>query len=226
MSQTTVAVMQPYFYPYAGYFRLLAAADVFVIYDCVQFARRGRVHRCEVQGPSGSTEWLTLPLARQPRDVLIRDLEFADEARATLDERLARFDWIRAARGPMSKEVLQHLHGELGRPVDFLEDGLRLVSRLLGLTAPIIRSSSLAVPAGVGGQDRIISIVKALGGSAYVNPPGGRRLYSPQDFAAAGLGLAFLTPYHGPFINLLPALLSEDATTIRSDIMAQTHIET
>lgn len=225
MSQTTIAVMQPYFYPYAGYFRLLAAADIFVIYDCVQFARRGRIHRCEVPGPSGSPEWLTLPLARQPRDVLIRDLEFAHGARATLDERLARFDWIRAARGPMSKEVLQHLHGDLGRPVDFLEDGLRLVSRLLGLTAPIIRSSSLAIPSGLRGQERIISIVKSLGGSAYVNPPGGRTLYSSQDFAAAGLDLAFLSPYHGRFTHILPALLSEDAATIGSDIMAQAHTE-
>ena len=89
MTGPTVAVMQPYFFPYAGYFRLLAAADVFVIYDCVQFPRRGRVHRCEVTGLSGETQWLTLPLAHQPRDVLIRDLAFAVNARAELDRERA-----------------------------------------------------------------------------------------------------------------------------------------
>jgi len=77
-SRDAVAVMQPYFYPYAGYFRLLAAAEIFVIFDDVQFPRRGRVHRCEVPRPVGGSnsalEWLTLPLARQPRDTLIKDL--------------------------------------------------------------------------------------------------------------------------------------------------------
>ena len=76
-----VAVMQPYFFPYAGYFRLLHAVDDFVIFDCVQFPRRGRVHRTQVPGPTGQVEWLTLPLARHSRDTLIRDLAFAPDAR-------------------------------------------------------------------------------------------------------------------------------------------------
>ena len=65
----SVAVMQPYFFPYGGYFGLFAAAETFIVYDDVQFARRGRVHRCEAPGPAGGIEWLTLPLARQSRDL-------------------------------------------------------------------------------------------------------------------------------------------------------------
>ena len=85
-----VAVMQPYFFPYAGYFRLLDVVDHFVVFDCVQFPRRGRVHRTQVPGPTGGVEWLTLPLASMPREVLIRDLAFAPAARARLDDRLSR----------------------------------------------------------------------------------------------------------------------------------------
>ena len=58
-----VAVMQPYFYPYMGYFQLLAAVDLFVVFDSVQFPRRGRVHRCEVPDGLSGARWLTLPLA-------------------------------------------------------------------------------------------------------------------------------------------------------------------
>ena len=58
---TTIAVMQPYFVPYAGYFRLFAATDLFVIYDCVQFPRRGWVHRNQLPGANGQPNWLTLP---------------------------------------------------------------------------------------------------------------------------------------------------------------------
>ena len=75
----TVAIMQPYFIPYAGYFRLFAASDLFVIYDCVQFPRRGWVHRNKMFGADGRECWLTLPLAKMPRDVRIRDLSFSAE---------------------------------------------------------------------------------------------------------------------------------------------------
>ena len=54
--------MQPYFVPYAGYFRLFAAADVFVAYDCVQFPRRGWVHRNRLPTATGMSDWLTLPV--------------------------------------------------------------------------------------------------------------------------------------------------------------------
>jgi hypothetical protein len=82
--------MQPYFFPYAGYYRLFAVVDEFVIFDCVQFPRRGRVHRRRSPARGGGAEWLTLLLARQPRDVLIRDIAFSPDARQRFDERLAR----------------------------------------------------------------------------------------------------------------------------------------
>ena len=78
-----VAVMQPYFYPYAGYFRLFAAADCFVVLDCVQFNRRGRVHRAQLLDARGG--WLTLPLARQPRESLLRHAVGAAQVAAVGD---------------------------------------------------------------------------------------------------------------------------------------------
>ncbi|WP_444430711.1 WbqC family protein [Rhodobacter capsulatus] len=78
---TTVAVMQPYFFPYGGYYRLLAAADVFVILDCVQFPRRGRVHRSSLPGAG---RWITLPLEPAPRDSLISAMRLAPDAAGRL----------------------------------------------------------------------------------------------------------------------------------------------
>src|SRR5437588_4364462 len=83
----TVAIMQPYFIPYAGYFRLFAASDLFVIYDCVQFPRRGWVHRNRLVDRLGVERWLTLPLQKAPQDVPIRDLRFAFDAAALLAQR-------------------------------------------------------------------------------------------------------------------------------------------
>src|SRR5688500_16250036 len=182
MERTRVAVMQPYFYPYAGYFRLFAAADCFVVLDCVQFNRRGRVHRTQLPDGRGDIGWLTLPLARQPREVSIRDLAFAPGARAELDGRLQRAGWREPGNGPLAERVHAHLHGPLGSVVDFLEDGLRLVADALGFRPRLLRSSTLDIPRTLKGQARIVEIVRAVGGSDYLNPPGGRHLYDEAAF--------------------------------------------
>ena len=91
MTPRTVAIMQPYFCPYAGYFRLFAASDLFVLYDCVQFPRRGWVHRNRLPDASGVDRWLTLPIERAPRSVLIRDLAFPPRAVKVFADRLASF---------------------------------------------------------------------------------------------------------------------------------------
>ena len=213
--------MQPYLYPYAGYFRLLASADLFVILDCVQFNRRGRVHRVEVPAPAGGKEWLTLPLRRQPRETLIRDLAFADGARATLDKRLNRYVWLRTGKGMMANQIRTHLFGPLESVVDFLEDGLRMVTELLRLPMPLIRSSSLDLPSLARGEDRIIAIAQAVGATHYLNPPGGRHLYDTSSFQNNGLELSFLPPYKGRHPFLLPSLMAGDVEDIRADILDQ-----
>ena len=56
------AVMQPYLLPYIGYFQLIAAADVFVVYDDVQYMRGGWINRNRIL-LNGAPHWLTLPVA-------------------------------------------------------------------------------------------------------------------------------------------------------------------
>jgi hypothetical protein len=220
-----VAVMQPYFYPYAGYFRLFAAVDEFVVFDCVQFPRRGRVHRSQVPGPGGQEEWLTLPLRAQSRDVLIRELQFAADARAEFDRRLARFPWLATGRGELAERVHAHLHAPLDDVVGYLEAGLRLVADALGFAPRIRRSSSLHLDPSLRAQDRILAIAQACGATDYVNPPGGRELYEPAAFTAAGLGLHFLRPYAGRFTHLLPALLAHAPAELRADVLADAQPE-
>src|SRR5712664_3774556 len=94
---TTVAVMQPYFVPYAGYYRLFTAADIFVAFDCVQFPRRGWVHRNQFPVAPGVTDWLTLPIQKCDRSTRIADLVFVPDAAAQLDLRVQHFPILRNA---------------------------------------------------------------------------------------------------------------------------------
>ena len=218
-SSFTVAIMQPYFIPYAGYFRLFAASDLFVIYDCVQFPRRGWVHRNKMPGADGRECWLTLPLAKMPRDVRIRDLSFCADAGAILQERMRRIPLLASPRQADS-EIVESLKHVVGTPVDYLERLLSDTVSWLGLRWRTIRSSSLDLPDSLHGQDRIIEIARRLGATRYVNAPGGRRLYEPERFAAAGIELRFLDPYPGPSSSILQRILEEDRQSLSEDILA------
>lgn len=211
-----IAVMQPYFFPYAGYFRLFTHVDEFVLLDSVQFPRSGRVHRSETAPGS----WLSLPMARQPLATLIRELEFGAGARGEFDRRLAAQPWLFSARGEAAEQLREYLHAPLENVVDYLEDGLRLVNRLLGIDTPILRSSSLSIAPELRGQDRILAIAAARGARSYLNSPGGRALYQPDDFAAAGLALEFLPDYSGRHFHLLPALARGEAGAIAAELGA------
>ena len=141
----TVAVMQPYFVPYAGYFRLFAAADVVVSFDCVQFPRRGWVHRNRFTTSSGESAWLTLPLRKAPRDALISELIFPGDAGERLDAEIRRFPILARAKNERNSTLLRVL--ELGSDgvAAYLSQLVHDVARMLGFERKTLRSSSLDI---------------------------------------------------------------------------------
>lgn len=217
--ERTVAIMQPYFFPYAGYFRLLARSDLFVIYDCVQFPRRGWVHRNKLLDINGVPQWLTLPLLKASQDVLIRDLQFPPNARAVLAERLQPFP-LPSLDPAIKAELMEVLLDTKQSAVDYIVSTLAFVARHLGLPWAVIRSSSLEVPETFRGQDRIIEIARRVGTRRYINPPGGRDLYNAEAFAEQGMELDFLPAYDGPNGSILGRLLAEDRDALRRDIVS------
>jgi hypothetical protein len=208
--------MQPYFLPYAGYFRLIAQTDLFVIYDCVQFPRRGWLHRNKLQDANGAEQWLTLPLKPAPQEVLIGDLEFSDGAAQTLAERLRPFP-VASRDGPHAS-LLAAMRRTEGRPVDYITGLLEAASRQLDLPWNMIRSSSLEVPQNLRGQDRILEIARRLGATRYVNAPGGREFYEAQAFAEAGIELSFLEPWAGAGGSILQRIADDDLTALAEQV--------
>lgn len=217
--------MQPYFFPYAGYFRLFAAVDLFVALDCVQFPRRGWVHRNRLDDRNGEKQWLTLPLRKADRDsTRIVDLAFQDDAQSLLRQQVRRFPALdRLDKGVPGLE--QRLF-ELGaRPVDYLCDTLAWQARVLGLERPMRRSSEMDIDPELRAQDRIIAIAREVGASEYVNAPGGRELYEASGFEQAGLRLHFLSEYGGRFESMLQRLAAEDPAGIAAEIERFTSFE-
>ncbi|MBC7781062.1 MAG: WbqC family protein [Proteobacteria bacterium] len=214
---TTVAIMQPYFYPYAGYFRLFARADLFVVYDCVQFPRRGWVHRNRLTAADGTLQWLTLHLAHAPQDTAIRDMRLDPGAMTRLRADLRRFPLVAQARGdPIDRLPL--FTGEVD-VTDYLVRNLQAVLDLLGIRCPVQRSSALALDAELRGEQRILEIAARLGATRYLNAPGGRELYDAVTFRARGIDLAFLDTAAGPGSSMLERLCRDSIEAIRAEVV-------
>ena len=222
---TTVAVMQPYFVPYAGYYRLFAAADIFVAFDCVQFPRRGWVHRNQFSVAPGVNDWLTLPIQKCDRDTRIADLAFAPGAEATLCRSVQRFPLLKAAWKTPSPVIDSVKHTGSGSVADYLCAQLASVTAVLGISRPIVRSSSLGIPAQVRGQDRVIAVARAVGATRYVNSPGGRSLYQPEAFGEQGIELRFLSPFIASTDSVLSLLLTDSVERIAALIRNETTLE-
>ncbi|MDQ7050008.1 MAG: WbqC family protein [Enterobacterales bacterium] len=210
---TSIAIMQPYFMPYAGYFRLLQSADLFVIYDCVQFPRRGYVHRNQLLKKSnGEKKWLTLPLIKQPRSTQINQLKFKDDSPTTMQSKLLEFGIHKKS---VATDLMLHLLNFEQSPSNYLKNLLVYVCRHLEINTRFILSSELDIKPDLKGQDKIIALVKNLGGTQYINAPNGQKLYDSACFKRQDINLEFLSPFHGEHISILQYFINHDKKTLK-----------
>lgn len=215
---TTIAVMQPYFIPYAGYFRLFAEADLVCIFDCVQFPRRGWVHRNQLPGVAGQPLWLTLPLAKGPMNMRIADLRFAEDAPDALATRCRAFPVLRGIRHPLLDAMLS----PSGDVVGYLENLLSVACREMRLPFEIVRTTTMQIPSAFQGQERVLEVCRKLGADRYINLAGGRRLYDAESFARQGVELKLFEPWTGPNWSILYRLLTDPAANVAAQVRAQT----
>lgn len=215
-----IAIMQPYFIPYAGYFRLFAAADLFIVYDCVQFPRRGWVHRNQLTTLQGELDWLTLPIAKCSQATKIVNLNFTHDVIERLDHQLNKFPIFKTTRF-LQNEMKHAITDFSSSPANYIVNLLKLCCAQLNIHFNIILSSSLTLPDDLKGQERIIAIAKHFNADTYINAPGGKELYEEKIFKQHGLNLKFLPPFNGCYASILSRLLTEELVSLRKEILSQ-----
>lgn len=202
--------MQPYFLPYLGYFQLIAAADLFIVYDNIKYTKKGWINRNRML-LNGEAATFSLPLknASDSLDVNQRELSPQFDAKKLLNQLKAAY-----RKAPYFQETLPLLEKILGctesNLFDFILHSLGACCQHLGITTPIRRSSDIAVEHALKSQEKVLAICHATGAHQYLNAIGGVELYQRDTFLAQGIELQFirtrLLPYPqfgAPFVPWL-----------------------
>ena len=196
----SVAIMQPYFFPYLGYFQLVQAVDHFVFYDDVMFIKKGWINRNRIL-MQGNEFLFTIPLEKQSQNKTIREStvswgkEFPNKFMNQLDSTYKK--------APNYAEVRDLVEQVLNRKFESLADlaseSVQATWAYLGLEKKFYQSSQLSVSEDLGRAERLIEITKSLGESSYINAVNGQELYEKGFFKEKGIDLHFLKPNLNPY---------------------------
>ncbi|WP_433885042.1 WbqC family protein [Pseudomonas vranovensis] len=195
-----LAIMQPYFFPYVGYFDLIASVDKFVFYDDVNFIKNGWINRNRLY-LSGDVRYFTVPLSGassyskicevniQPRQAWVRKLmESIRQSYAKAPNFTATFDLLR--------DVVE---GEDVSIAGLAQRSIRKSVERLGFSTAFVESSSIYGNSHLSGPERVLDICLQEHAEEYINPSGGRALYDADYFLQSGIKLSFssanLVPY-------------------------------
>lgn len=192
MKKRRVAIMQPYFFPYIGYFQLIAATDLFIVYDNIKYTKKGWINRNRLlQG--GRAALFSLPLKADSDFREVRERELAADFSA--DKFLDRIGGA-YRRAPYFAETFQLIE-QVVRHEDrnlfgFIHHSIVRTCEHLGIATGIRVSSTIDIDHDLKSQDKVLALCRAVGADTYVNAIGGTELYAREDFSARGIALKFL----------------------------------
>lgn len=189
-----VAIMQPYFFPYIGYFQLINAVDKFVLYDDIEYTKKGWINRNRIL-VNGKDAYISLPLLNASDFLPVKERHLAitweTEKKKTLNKIKETY-----RKAPFFKEtyalIEKCLEFKNTNLFDFIFNSLKDLLEFLNIQTPIIISSGFSLATELKSEKKVIEICKLTNASHYINPIGGISLYSKESFKQHGLQLSFL----------------------------------
>lgn len=187
-----LAIMQPYFMPYIGYWQLLSAVDSFVVYDNIQYTKKGWINRNRFL-LNGRDELFSIPLKKDSEylDVVQRAVAVDFNRGKLLNQFEASY-----RKAPFFEAVFplvtSIIKAESRNLFEFLHHSIRLTAAFLDVTTPVVISSTIAIDHSLRGQDKVIALCKAMKADHYINAIGGQALYTRPSFEAQGITLSFI----------------------------------
>ena len=186
--------MQPYIFPYIGYFQLINCVDKFIIYDNIQYTKKGWINRNRIL-QNGKDEYFTLPLKNDSDFLNVNEREFSlnwkFEKAKILNKLTEQY-----RKAPNYNEVMNLIQKSFDfnslNLFDFILNALKVTLDYFEIKKEIVISSSIKIDHNLKSEEKVIEICKYLDAKTYINPIGGIELYNKETFLKNGISLQFL----------------------------------
>jgi hypothetical protein len=189
-----LSIMQPYFFPYLGYFQLINASDKFVVYDDVQFIKGGWINRNRILSDD-STLNIGIPIRKDSYKRNINERYYVDNTEIFKTKLLRQLDYA-YRNAPFFKEafpfITQLLSISETNVSKFNTHILFEICQLLRIPAQFCISSEIIKQSDLKGEGRVLYLNQVLGSEMYINPVGGTDLYRKESFLGRNIELKFL----------------------------------
>ncbi|WYX28634.1 WbqC family protein [Achromobacter denitrificans] len=187
-----LAIMQPYFFPYIGYYQLIAAVDLFVVYDNIKYTKKGWINRNRML-QNGKDVVFSLPLKAASDFLHVDQRELSADFRR--DKLLAQFEGA-YRRSPFFKQVFPLLEEIINfddpNLFSYLYNAISKTCAFLDIKTKLVKSSEVDIDHDLKAQEKVIALSKAVGADTYINAIGGTELYDRAEFRGQGIDLSFL----------------------------------
>jgi len=178
-----LAIMQPYFFPYIGYFQLINAVDKFVIYDDVQYIQRGWINRNNIISKDGKTTF-TIPVKKQSLLDNIKDINVADGSQ--WKEKMLKMFFLTYKRAPYFKQIYtlieELIYINETKLSTYSFNSIELVIRYLNLEKEFISSSNINYERNIDRIQKLNDIIEIEKADCFILPQGSVDLYKKTDF--------------------------------------------
>ncbi len=209
-----LGIMQPYFFPYIGYFQLINAVDKFIMYDDLDFIKEAWVNRNKILIKNVGPSWITMPLVKKSSNAKINDIVIDNTKR--WQNNIKKTLELNYGRAPMFEMafalVSDILNNETQSLSDFNYHSIHKISTYIGIKTPMVRNDEIylsierkleenSIKTNYKNLDdtviekkvlRVFEICKYNKADVFINAIGGRELYSKSLFAANGLDVRFV----------------------------------
>jgi hypothetical protein len=187
-----IAIMQPYFLPYIGYWQLINEADKFVIYDNIQYTKKGWVNRNRFL-QNGKDEYFTLPLKKDSDYFHVKERYISDGFNKKKLLNQIKSAYCKAPFFQSTFQLFEEILSDSEKNLFmFLYCSIMKICSYLNIKTEIIVSSLLPVDHALKSEGKVLAICKILGATEYINAIGGQELYNKEIFKQNNIELKFL----------------------------------
>ena len=223
-----VGIMQPYFFPYIGYFQLIKSVDIFIVYDNIKYTKKGWINRNRML-QNGKDLVFSLPLKSDSDQLNICDRRISENFDREkflnqFKEAYRRAPYFGEAFS-LIEEIMSYNNENL---FYFLYNSIEKICNHLGIRTEIRISSDIAINHDLRNQDKVLALCSAVGATTYVNAIGGIELYSQEAFRDSGIVLSFIKskPFEYPqlidsfipWLSIIDVMMFNSIDTIKKDL--------